>query len=169
MISSRRNRVALPTCLATALALAACASRDTGIPSLAPRPIEKLSTAEPVAPATAPAAADPALAARYAAIVADAEAGDEGFQQALAAARPAAARARGSAAGSDAWVDAQQSLTRLAALRDPVGKALAALDAERTSGVFDAAPLDAAVARVAAIDARERAAVDTLAAALPDG
>ena len=143
-----------------ALLSLACCANGTVYPSLAPRPIEKLSLSEPAAPPPAAPRANPALAARYAEIVATAKKGDADFQQEAGLAHAAAAKGGHAAIGSDAWIAAQQAATRLEAARTPVTKARADLDAERTSGEFDAAALDAAVAEVNAIDTHEREQLD---------
>ena len=161
------RRVVPPALL---LLLAACAPTSRA-PSLAPRPIESLDRDEPAAatPAapTGAAPADPALTRRYAAIVAAAHDGDAAFQRDERAARAAVARATRAAIGSEAWVSAQQEVTALETTRGPVTQALVALDDERTSGTFDEAGLDAAVAEVVAIDTRQRAALAELTRMLP--
>lgn len=147
------------------LALAGCAA-PAGSPSLAPRPIERLSTAEPDAPAPPPPAVDPGADSRYAGIVTDARTGDAGFARELVPAKAAVAQARAAEPGSDPWTAAQLALTRLDAARAPTDAALAALEAERTGGAFDPAALAAAQDAVDTIDGRERGAVAALAAGL---
>jgi hypothetical protein len=145
----------------TLLLLSGCAD-DIVYPSLAPRPVEKLSLTEPATPPPSAPPARPALAARYATMVAAARRGDADFQREEAAARAAAARGAHAPVGSDAWIAAQQAATRVEATRGPVAKALSDLDAERTSGDFDPTALDAAIGEVSAIDQRERSALDAL-------
>jgi hypothetical protein len=144
------------------LLLAAGCANSNAYPSLAPRPIEKISLSEPEnTPPPAPPA-NPALGARYAAIVEAAKKGDDDFQREEAAVRAAAERGAHAAVGSDAWIAAQQAATRLEAARGPVTKALADLDAQRTSGDFDPAALAAATDEVNAIDAHERAQLNAI-------
>lgn len=100
--------------IAAVLLLAAC-SRPTnsGYPSLAPRPIEKTSFAEPTpAPAT-PVAPDPVLDAAIA--TTDAELGTiaRGFASDAAKADAATRAAKGQPAGSEKWLDAQTALGSL--------------------------------------------------------
>lgn len=118
---------------ALAAALAGCAGQSGRYPSLAPRPIEQLSLAEPSRPEAPAAVADPAAVKRYAPLIARARAADADFRRVLEEERPALGRGRGAAQGSDAWLAAQVSLSRIETARGPVAKALADLDTARSS------------------------------------
>jgi hypothetical protein len=115
------------------LALGGCSGPGADYPSLAPRPIENLSLAEPATPPAPPQVADPTAVARYAPMIAQARSADEAFQRALAQARPALAAGRAAATGSDPWAQAQVALTRIETAREPVAKLLADLDAARNA------------------------------------
>jgi hypothetical protein len=158
----------VPSVAGALVALGGC-SDPTRYPSLALRPIETMSLAEPVtkpAPAgTVAGAAD----ARYAPLVAQARTGDAAFRRAFDEARPALTRGRDAGIGSDAWTAAQVGLSRMQAARDPVTQALLSLQAEseapETRGDTGLAAAAArALAAVAAIDRSEAA---TLAALTP--
>lgn len=143
--------------------LAGCAD-DHGYPSLALRPIEEVSLAEPV-PRAVPAPTAPAIAdARYAPLLEKARAGDAVFRARLAAARATLAAGQDAAPGSDRWGAAQQALSRLQDARGPAVEAVAALqaaseapDTQNDRGLADgvARALDAA----RAIDAEEARAL----------
>jgi hypothetical protein len=153
--------------LAPALTLIAtgCAG-DPSFPSLAPRPVEDESLAEPTLPAPPPGTPGDVAAAEYAPAVEKARAADTRFRATLAETRAAITAGRGAATGSDAWLAAQTALSRVEAAREPVATVLADLDAARNG---DAARADsgkaAALARafeaVQAIDAAERRAMAT--------
>jgi hypothetical protein len=147
----------------SALLLGACADPGS-FPSLAPRPYEKGGTA-PVAPAEAIKASDPALLARLNASVARAEAGQGAFATALDAAHSAMAGA--GPRGSEAWIEAQMAVSRLERTREAAQGALADLDQEKRVMLFgppspDLPALEAAMARVSAIDGEQLAAVTAL-------
>ena len=148
----------------SALLLGACADPGS-FPSLAPRPYEKGGTA-PVAPAEAIKASDPALLARLSAAVTRAEAGQGAFATALDAARKATAASNGQQA-SEAWIEAQMAVSRLERTREAAQGALADLDQEKRVMLFgppsaDLPALEAAMARVSAIDGEQLAAVTVL-------
>ncbi|WP_454883850.1 hypothetical protein [Sphingomonas oryzagri] len=122
------------TILASALvvATAGCAGPSEPYPSLAPRPIEQISMAEPNRLDPPVAAADPAAMERYAPLIAQAKSADADFRRVLEEERLALAHGRGAAEGSDAWLSAQVSLSRIETARGPVAKELADLDAARS-------------------------------------
>ncbi len=120
--------------LSLSFVAAGCTGPSSGYPSLAPRPIEQMSLAEPSQNAPPPAVESPAAAARYAPVVQQARAADEAFRRTLGEERGTLTRGRGAAFGSDAWTAAQQSLSRVEAAREPVARALSELDAARNSG-----------------------------------
>jgi hypothetical protein len=121
-----------PCALLLVAALAGCAGQTGSYPSLAPRPIEQLSLAEPSRPAPPAAVADPAAIQRYAPLIERARTADAEFRRVLEEERPALARGRGAAQGSDGWLAAQVSLSRIETARGPVAKTLADLDGARS-------------------------------------
>jgi hypothetical protein len=137
MPSLPQARASAALALLLTAALAGCADRSTGYPSLAPRPIEQLSLAEPDRPAPPPVAADPATVARYQPLVAQARTADADFRRVLEDERGALARGNGASQGSDAWLAAQVSLSRIETARAPVAKALADLDAARSGTISE--------------------------------
>ena len=150
--------------------LAGCASTVAGYPSLAPRPIEQMSLAEPATPAAPSQVADPAVFARSASTIDRAHTADADFQRVLDQARVALAKGRGAAIGSDPWAAAQVALSRVEAAREPVIKEFADLDRARdtertqTNGA-EALAATQAFETVEQIDTAER---DALAKAWPD-
>lgn len=154
-----------PLLLAVLAGLAGCAQRGS-FPSLALRPSENQDwTAAPVR--VAPHVADdPAVQRRLAELVGQAEAGARRFGADLPAARTA--MAHGGAAGSEAWVLAEQAQSRLEAAR---GETEAAADqlqqlrlqhADAATSAADLAAIDAAIARVAALQGRQQAEMDRI-------
>ena len=117
------------------VAMAGCTGPRSGYPSLAPRPIEQMSLAEPTRPAPPPAAESPAAAARYAPVIAQAHEADVAFRRALDDERGALTRGRSAATGSEAWTAAQQALSRVETMRGPVVRALSELDAARDADI----------------------------------
>jgi hypothetical protein len=151
---------------AATLSLAAC-SHEISAPSLMPRAVEKQPIDMPVTQAIeADTPVDPALQTKIAAQVAAAQAGDKAFTAQQAETEKAVARASGAAQGSDSWVEAQESVTALAATHAAVRDAAAAIDALRDDPA-NAAPgnrtaIDAAAAEVTALDNKEVDAVAAL-------
>ncbi|HYZ48162.1 MAG TPA: hypothetical protein VE567_04640 [Sphingomonas sp.] len=139
-------------------ALPACAN---GIgPSLAKRPVESRSMAEPARAAMPPAAADAALRSRIDALVAQAKAGQSAFGALLPQTQAAVAAA--GAEGSEAWIAAQQSVSALENARAGATGALAELDrliadrlaAQSDAGMVELQQADAEVAGL--VDAQQR-------------
>jgi hypothetical protein len=122
-----------PFAILLVVALAGCGEQSGTYPSLAPRPIEQISLAEPTRPAPPAAVADPAAVERYAPLIGQARKADTDFRRVLGDERGALARGRGAAEGSDAWLAAQVSASRIETARGPVAKALADLDAARSA------------------------------------
>ncbi len=116
-------------------AMVGCTGPRSGYPSLAPRPIEEMSLAEPTRPAPPPAVESASAAARYAPIIAQAREDDAAFRHTLDEERGALARGRSAATGSEAWTAAQQALSRVETMRGPVVRALSELDAARTADI----------------------------------
>jgi hypothetical protein len=103
-----------------AVALGGCVAAD-GFPSLAQRPAERdVSIEEPVYP-TVDVPSDPGLHARLADLQRQAAEGDRHFAAALGPAEAATARA--GPANSESWIEAQQALSRLEAVREPTMRA----------------------------------------------
>lgn len=109
-----RSRPLLVPLIAALLLPAAC-SRPTrsGYPSLAPRPIEKTSFAEPAGPPAAAVAPDPALDRSIATTAATLASVVKGFADDAARTEAAVRAAEGQPAGSDRWLDAQTALGTL--------------------------------------------------------
>lgn len=160
-----------PIFLAT-LALSACTSPGGPYPSLQPRAAEAIDPRVPVVVAPPDMTPSAGLTQTLESIAAQAVSGDSDFQ-------PLAQRAAdlAKAAGpkeSESWVVAQQALSAAVAARGPVANAVAdidALGAERIhaqGGISagDMAAIDAAAARVAAIDSREAALIARIQAVL---
>jgi hypothetical protein len=139
-------------------------------PSLAPRAIERMSASEPAAPQpeAPPLPEDASQQQRVAALVARARDGDARFQQQQTAANRLISAGSGAPLGSEAWVQAQEALSRAENLRTIVTQSLADLDslqiaaAQNGAGPESAGMLNDAVREVAAIDAREEQALQTL-------
>ncbi len=164
----RAHALALPIVSASLLVLGGC-GEPTRYPSLALRPIETMSLAEPVAKPAPAGTASGVADGRYAPLVEQARAGDAAFRRAFEAARPALARGHDAPIGSDDWTAAQVGLSRMQAAREPVTQALLALQAaseapETRSDTGLAAAATGALAAVAAIDQSE---ARTLAEAAP--
>lgn len=117
------------------LAIAGCTGASSGYPSLAPRPIEEMSLAEPTRPAPPPAVENTAAAARYAPVIVQAREDDAAFRRTLDEERGALIRGRSAATGSEAWTAAQQALSRVETARGPVVRALSELDAARDAEI----------------------------------
>ncbi len=158
--------------LLTTAVLVGCAGPASRAPSLAPRAAEAIDPRVPVAEPQLSVLVDRGLSAELAALVAQAEAGDAGFRAAAPAAQQAAAAAGGRS--SESWVVAQQALSALVAARGTVTRALGDIDAlgaeriQRLGGIAaaDMRAIEAAAARVAAIDRSQAALIDRLQARL---
>jgi len=139
-------------------------------PSLAPRAIERFTTTEP-APAPPPPAALPEDASRQeraGLLLAQAIESDARFQERLAEVRTVVASGSGAAPGSEAWVQAQQAISRIETLREPVSRTLADLDqlqidaAQAGIGTEAEGELASAIQKVASIDARQEEEIAAL-------
>lgn len=155
---------------APAVLLAGCAAMDEGYPSLAPRPVEKTSFAEPAAPPPAPAAPDPALDARLAEAVRARTAAVRDFDAAATRAEARARAARGAAVGSEAWIAAQTALAELDSLRAAHQEATGALEdmaAQRAQALQPAYPtLEEALVAARADAAAQSRRIDAITATL---
>jgi len=164
-----RNPLILPI-FAALLSLSACGTQIRA-PSLMSRPVEKQPIDMPATEAVErETPADPALQAELAKQLAAAEQGDKAFAAQRSTEEAAVARAAGKAPGSEEWVRAQEGITALEAARGPVRDAAMAIDMLRSNpayaGTGSRAVIDAAAAKVEAIEQAEAAAVASLAATL---
>jgi len=117
---------------AASLALTACASAKAGYPSLARRPIERISGSAPVATPTdspAPAAPSPDALGRLDAALAQAAGADARFHQREARARTLVSAARGAPIAGEAWAVASVAVADLESARSDAMIALADIDA----------------------------------------
>jgi len=139
-------------------------------PSLAPRAIERFTTTEP-APAPPPPVAMPEDASRQeraGLLLAQAIESDARFQERLAEVRTVVASGTGATPGSEAWVQAQQAISRIETLREPVSRTLADLDqlqidaAQAGIGTEAEGELASATQKVASIDARQEEEIAAL-------
>jgi len=151
--------------------LAGCAA-PANVPSLAPRPAEAIDPRLPVPEPAISATPASELVQKLESLVAQAVAGDRDFAPLADRARQLADGA--GAEGSESWVVAQQALSVAVGARTPVTTALGdidALGAQRIQmlggiGAADLKAIDAAAARVAAVDEREAAAISAIRAKL---
>ena len=154
--------------LASMASLGACAAPAGRSPSLQPRAAELIDPRVPVGAPVNARPVSPALAARLRELVAQAQSGDAAFV-------PLAERAEQLAGGagapqSESWTVAQEALSAAVAARGPTARALGDIDALgadaiQRHGGMSPADLDAvreAGERVAAIDRRQTARVDTI-------
>ena len=148
---------------------AACGPR-VDAPSLGLRPVERQSVQLPAVTSEAEEAPDPALATRLAALVDSAEIAHRGFQAELARAEPIVGRGSQAASGSEEWIVAQEAVSALDAARKPVRDAAAVIAAIRVepgnAGSGSRAAVEAAAARIEALDDGEAAATNSLTARL---
>ncbi len=129
-------------------ALGACTAPNGSFPSLAPRPVEQRSDAEPAPPSITPGPVDTALSADLKKMLADARKGDADFSAALPATERAVSAARGASPSSESWIAAQTQLSGLDATRAPTASAMAAIDSLYVS-LADRASKDAALGGIA--------------------
>lgn len=113
--------------LIAAAPLAACVQQNGDFPSLAPRPIEKVSETPPARPAPV-ATPDAELDARIAALAAQFADADAAFGPAVDRTRALVEAARGMGIGSGPWLDAQTALAELDGIRAQSTAAVSALD-----------------------------------------
>ncbi len=154
------------------LLLSACTATSTTGPSLAPRAAEAIDPRVPIPNEVVAGPADAAMAARIAALMAEIRAGDAAFQAAAGHAERLAMAA--GPAQSESWIEAQQALSALVAVRAPVTSAMADLDALAAGQVVasggllpgDLAAIRAATDEATAIGQREAELIDRLQARL---
>jgi hypothetical protein len=136
-----------------------------------PRPVEKQPIAMPVESSVeAETVPDAGVTTRLASLIAAAEAGDKAFEAQHVRTETAVAHSAGAEPGSDAWVEAQEAVTALESARTTVRDVAAKIDALRHDPA-NAAPgnrsaIDAAAARVGAIEAAQDKVVAALNARL---
>ncbi len=153
--------------LALTVLLSGCATA-TNAPSLAPRAAESIDPRVPVPEPVLSTAPTAGLVEKLDALVAQAVAGDRAFSPLIERARQLAEAA--GAKESESWVVAQQALSAAVGARLPVTSAVGDIDAlgaqrVQTVGGIGAADLEAigsAAAKVAEIDEREAAAIDSV-------
>ncbi|MDJ0277095.1 hypothetical protein QLH51_09845 [Sphingomonas sp. 2R-10] len=162
------TRVPLSPVLFAAL-LSACAAPAGDYPSLLPRPIERISLAEPNRPVPV-ATPDATLDARIAALGRDVAGAARAFDAAIAKARPTVETARSSGEGSERWLGAQVALAQLDVARTAIDAPLGDLERLAIDRAATGAPpypaLDRAVAQATAAAAEQRTAIATLNATL---
>ncbi len=150
----------LPVSLIPVILLAACASKPGEYPSLARRPIERVSgsLAAPPPPA-APVSADPAVINQIDSLLERVRAADARFKLRESRVRQAIDAAKGAAKASERWSLAMIALADLDAARSEAMLALADIDAIYSAGRIEGEPAseakaarDAANALVAAQD-----------------
>jgi hypothetical protein len=158
--------------IATVLTLGACTTQHGIYPSLAPRPIEQRSDAEPSRP-TPVATPDSALDSHIAELTDTLQQSDSAFAAAAGRARTLVAAARSAGVGSTAWLDAQTALADLDGERARTTSALGALDelaiarAKALQAPYPA--LETAHDRAEAQAAQQDQVIATLQAQLPGG
>lgn len=152
--------------------LCACSQPQVNAPSLAHRPAEDIDPRAPVPEAALSTVPDPALQHELTSLVSQAESGDQAFRSAAESVKAAVA---GAGPGqSESWIAAQQTLSTLIRLREPVARAAADVDAlgaqriQKLGGLAaaDLKVIEAASKRVRAIDDSEAALISDLQARL---
>lgn len=158
--------------LLLSLALAACSTPGGPYPSLQPRPAEAIDPRVPVPDPVLSTEPNSSVVAQLDLLVARALAGDEAFRGSAVTAERLANVA--GPAQSESWIAAQQSLSAAIAARAPVTGALGDIDALGAGriqalggiGAADLKAIEAASARLRAIDDEEAAAIDRIQARL---
>jgi hypothetical protein len=152
---------------AAVLLLPACAA-STGGPSLAPRAAEAIDPRVPVVDAPVSTVADPALVTLLASLSMGVREPIAAFDAASAATQRLVDNA--GAPQSESWIEAQQAVSALQALRGPLANALAEIDelaAERIEATGRIAPADLAAiedarSELGAINDRQAALVSAM-------
>lgn len=142
----------LPVSLIAAILLSACASTPGEYPSLARRPIERVTgvMAAPPAP-PAPAPVDPAVARQLDSLLDRVRAANAKFESREGRVRKVVSAAAGAAKASEAWSVAMVALADLDAARSEGMVALADIDAIYAASRIEGAPaMEAKAARDAA-------------------
>ncbi|WP_088311536.1 hypothetical protein [Novosphingobium sp. B 225] len=157
--------------ICSACTLSACASDAASYPSLARRPVERVTGSAPVVTPSpeAPAPASSATLGKLDSLLGEARAADRKFRDKQAAARGLVSAAAGSAMGSEAWSVATIALSELESARSQTALPMAELDALYVSAVVDgqsAGEIAAARNTVQGLLSDESAAIDALKAQL---
>lgn len=153
--------------LALSVMLSGCAAA-TNAPSLAPRAAEAIDPRVPVPGPVLSTAPSPGLVEKLDSLVAQAVVGDGAFLPLIERARQLA-----DVAGekeSESWVVAQQALSAAVGARLPVTAAVGDIDAlaaQRVQtlggiGAADLKAIESAASRIAEIDGRQAAAIDSV-------
>ena len=163
----RRSFALLPIAAAT---LAACAAQGGDFPSLAPRPIEKVSETPPEHP-TPVATPDAGLDGQIASLSGQLADADAAFAPAVDRTRALVDAARNAGIGSGPWLDAQTALAELDGIRAQSTAAMSALDELAIARAAKLAPpypkLDALDDKGSAQAAAESATIADLQKRLP--
>jgi hypothetical protein len=150
-----RTRSLAPFLFSAVLLGGACTEARGVYPSLALRPIESRSDAEPIEPQPGPVAADPALDTQIATTMAAADKAHAAYTAAADKAEKAARKPGSQLVGSDSWVGAQAALADLDAQRNATAAATADLERMITDRGVAGKPsypaLDDAYARAQAV------------------
>lgn len=158
----------IPPVLFAAL-LSACATPRGEYPSLLPRPIERISLAEPMRPVPV-ATPDAALDAKITTLMRGIAAATTAFDAAVGRARPLVRAAAGAAQGSERWLGAQVALAELDVARTAIDTPLADLERlaidRAAAGTPPYPTLDAALAKATDAAKAQRATIATLGASL---
>lgn len=158
------TRSAIPLILPAAL-LSACGAPAGDYPSLLPRPIEKISLAEPVRPVPV-ATPDATLDAKIVTLTREAAAAKAAFDAAAARIGKTVDAASGSAEGSERWLGAQVALAELDVARTAIDEPLAELERlaidRATAGQPPYPTLDVALAKANADATAQRTTIATL-------
>lgn len=123
-----RPRSLAPILFVVILSGTACTEAPGVYPSLALRPIESRSDAEPAASPQGPVTPDPALDARIATTLAAADKAHAAYAAAADKTESAASKPGSQLVGSDSWVGAQAALADLDAQRNETLTATAQLE-----------------------------------------
>ncbi|KQM93489.1 hypothetical protein ASE70_13825 [Sphingomonas sp. Leaf22] len=158
----------IPLVLFAAL-LSACAAPRGEYPSLLPRPIEKISLAEPSRPVPV-ATPDAGLDRRIATLTGSVDSATSAFDAAVSRARPLVRAAAGTAQGSERWLGAQVALAELDVARTAIDTPLADLERLAIDRAAAGSPpypaLDTALAKATEAAKAQRATIATLGASL---
>lgn len=152
-------------CLIPALLLGACSTTPAEYPSLARRPIERVSGTLPPPPPPPPSASvDPAVLGRLDSLLEQVRAADARFRAAEPGVRRQVLAAGGAPLASEAWSVATVALAGLQAARSEAMIALADIDAIYAAGRVAGEPaVEALAAREAAaaiVQAQDRVIAD---------
>jgi hypothetical protein len=154
------------------LAMAACSTPSSQVPSLSPRAGEAIDPRVPIPSAPSQGTVDSAIKRQLAELLDQVRAGDQAFLAAASEAERLVAAAGGT--DSESWIAAQQAVSALVGARGPTTRALSDIDAIaaqrlETSGWIspaNQAAIAAAASQATAFDQRQAALIETLQARL---